>query len=249
MKKLTVNVRRHSISDKTTGEKDYPISAEGINLALDQGKLLAVPEGGIQLYASPKKRAVETADFIGYGAMEAYIATLFREKKCGREEIIQKISEVFNGSIQTSQCLDSMASYITKIPNVKEVFSSMPLDDAVNLVLREDPEVMEWAAGEVCRLIGDVAVTSIVNGNADRDELVELVSHSPKVEAALLRMMTYDYDPTRRRRMYIPDVRIEEVGGAFKETEFFSVEIEVGNGTYRLCKLCNPNKGQEVNIR
>jgi len=245
MKKVTVNVRRHSISDKTTGEKDYPISQEGQELAFEEGRKIIIPCGGLSLYASPKKRAVQTAVALSHGAYAA--------------EVERKISEdIRNGNFGAKYCLgsyikvdhnlDSMVSRITKVPNVKEVFSSMPLDDAVNLILKEDPEAMEWAAGEVCSLIGDIAVTSTVNGNADGDELVELVSHSPKVEAAILRMMTYEYDPTRRRRMCVPDIRIEEIGGAFKETEYFSVEIEVGNGTYRLRKLCNHNKGQEVNL-
>ena len=206
MKQIIVNIRRHSLSNKKDVKKDYSITPEGWDLAVEAGKQLIVPEGGIEAYASPKTRAEETAMGILFGA---YQANPQRDVRWTRV-------------IQGVESLDSMASYITRIPDVKAVFDSMALDDGVNLVLNEDPEAVKKAARDIQDFI--TRYTKPIG----KDYLVDGTTHGAKVESGLIGIL---------RMMGIPVNDIREIGGAFKETEHFSVELHQNESNTALHKV------------
>jgi len=229
MKKITVNVRRHSISDKSTGRKDYPISKEGSELAEKEGKKIIVPEGGIQLYASPKLRAIQTANFIHHGACLTYKKMLEERGYCSyyAGEVAVKF---FRNRIKKNDLLDSMAGYITKISDVKKLFDSMPLDDGVNLILNDDPEAVERAGREIREFI-DYAASKSEDGS-----LVEGITHGAKLESGLISLLG------------IPVKDIAELGGAARECDHFSLELSVEeSGVYKVEKALY--KGQEFKVK
>lgn len=216
MQTITVNIRRHSISNKNDLKKDYSISQKGWDLAVNAGWQLEVPEGGIFGYASPKTRAQETERAVLFGAYQSNPA--------------RKID--WNGQIQVMPELDTMVSYITRIPDIKAVFDSMPLDDGVNKIINEDPEAFARAGKEVMSFINAICDRYKAS---DSSVLADGVTHGAKVEAGLIALLKLD----------IKDIR--ELGGACKETEGFSVKF-VKDGESTLYVPSVVFKGQEYKI-
>lgn len=223
MKKMTVNVRRHSISDKTTGEKDYPISWQGLDMAFQRGTALVIPKGGLHIYSSPKLRAIQTAFAVSQGAYFSAMQSQVTEGSVDKEFYSQ-----YDPEIKKDVSLDSMAGYIS-IPDIKKKFGSMPLDDAVNLVLRESPEAVEIAGSQISMLVDRCAAEH-------REGLVEMVTHSPNVESGLMFYL-------KQAGIEVKDIK--DIGGAARECDHFSLNISVeDSGVYKVEKVLY--KGQEM---
>jgi hypothetical protein len=211
MRTITVNIRRHSLSNKKDAKKDYSISPEGWDLAVAKGREIVVPEGGIVAYASPKTRAQETARGVLFGAYQTNYQT-------------RQIN--WNAGAVVRPELDSMAGYITKIPDVKAVFDSMPLDEGVNLILSEDPEAVKRAGNEILDLI--VYATRRALPYTEIPVLADGTTHGAKVESGLINILSM---------MQVPVKDVKEIGGAFKETEHFSVELHQNEKNTALHKV------------
>lgn len=222
MTKLTINIRRHSLSNKQDSKKDYSISADGWDLAVEEGRKLFVPEGGIHAYAhleksgfayaSPKTRAIETARGVLFGAYQSNYKN-------------HEINWAGADSIVKVGALDSMADLITEIPNVKNLFSSIPLDDAVSTIWKEDSEAMKKAGGTIDTFVRVVANMFYERPMGDKPVLVEAVSHSPKVDAGFVYLINNHVRATGPYAGLGEVTDASQYGGAFKEAEYFSVEI------------------------
>lgn len=225
MSNIIVNIRKSPLPNRNDAKQDKSITKEGFNLAVEEGRELDVPKGGIFAYSSPLNCTKETAKAVLFGVYQ----TNYKNRKIA-----------FADDIQIANELDSMAGYI-KIPNIKKVFSSMPLDDAVNLVIKEYPESMQRAGKEITYFILKYAKLHSDNYSNEHPILIKGISHGPKVDAGLLYLMNeaiHESSIVSTRKIELPFPKdklwpikdVKEIGGALKEAEYFSVHIKYKKG-------------------